>query len=301
MPKKRARPKKRASANPVVGLIQMSCSPDPAKNLQKAIGRIGNAAKKGATIVCLQELFRSQYFCQTEDTARFALAESIPGPTTQRLAKAAKRHKVVLVASLFERRAAGVYHNTAVIFDQDGSIVGTYRKMHIPDDPLYYEKFYFTPGDLGFRVHQTSRGNCGVLVCWDQWFPEAARLTALQGAHFLFYPTAIGWLAGERQEMNLAQHQAWETAQRAHAIANGVFVVAVNRVGVEGQLQFWGQSFVADPFGRMIARASVDEEEVVIAECDLALIEETRQNWPFLRDRRIDAYGPLTERLIDPS
>ena len=292
--------KKKTTANPVLGLVQMTCSPDPDKNLKKAIARIGEAARKGATIVCLQELFRSQYFCQTEDTALFSLAEAIPGPTTAKLAKVARQHDVVLVASLFERRAAGVYHNTAVIFDKDGSIVGKYRKMHIPDDPLYYEKFYFTPGDLGFQAHKTTGGNCGVLVCWDQWFPEAARLTALQGAQFLFYPTAIGWLPGEREEMNLAQHQAWETMQRAHAISNGVFVVAVNRVGPEGQLQFWGQSFVADPFGRILAKASSTEEEILIVECDLNLIEQTRQNWPFLRDRRIDAYAPITQRLIEP-
>ena len=292
--------KKKTTANPVLGLVQMTCSPDPDKNLKKAIARIGEAARKGATIVCLQELFRSQYFCQTEDTALFSLAEAIPGPTTAKLAKVARQHDVVLVASLFERRAAGVYHNTAVIFDKDGSIVGKYRKMHIPDDPLYYEKFYFTPGDLGFQAHKTTGGNCGVLVCWDQWFPEAARLTALQGAQFLFYPTAIGWLPGEREEMNLAQHQAWETMQRAHAISNGVFVVAVNRVGLEGQLQFWGQSFVADPLGRILAKASSTEEEILIVECDLNLIEQTRQNWPFLRDRRIDAYAPITQRLIEP-
>lgn len=292
--------KKKTSQNPVVGLVQMSCSPDPDKNLKKALSRIGEAARQGATIVCLQELFKSQYFCQSEDTSLFALAEPIPGETTRKLAKAARQHKVVLVSSLFERRTAGLYHNTAVIFDQDGSVVGRYRKMHIPDDPLYYEKFYFTPGDLGFQVHQTSRGACGVLVCWDQWFPEAARLTALQGAQFLFYPTAIGWLPGEAPEMNEAQHSAWETAQRAHAIANGVFVVAVNRVGLEGQLQFWGQSFVADPFGRVLARASSTDEETMLVECDLSLIEQTRQNWPFLRDRRIDAYGGLTQRLIQP-
>jgi N-carbamoylputrescine amidase len=294
MPKSRGKP-----SNPVVGLVQMTCGADPAKNLKKALARIGDAARQGATVVCLQELFRSQYFCQTEDTALFALAEPIPGPTTDVLGRAARRHQVVLVASLFERRAAGVYHNTAVIFDRDGTIVGTYRKMHIPDDPLYYEKFYFTPGDLGFRVHETQQGSCGVLVCWDQWFPEAARLTALQGAQFLFYPTAIGWLPDESDEMNQAQHQAWETMQRAHAIANGVFVVAVNRVGPEGALTFWGQSFVVDPFGRVLARASSTEEEILLVECDLALIEKTRQNWPFLRDRRIDAYGSITHRLIE--
>jgi N-carbamoylputrescine amidase len=290
----------RASAGlSVVGLVQMTCDVRPERNLKKAIARIGEAAKRGATIVCLQELFRSQYFCQKEDVALFALAEPIPGPSTQAIARAARQHKVVVIASLFERRAAGVYHNTAVVIDRDGSIAGTYRKMHIPDDPLYYEKFYFTPGDLGFKVHDTSAGRCGVLVCWDQWFPEGARLTALQGAEILFYPTAIGWLPTESQEMNLAQHQAWETIQRAHAIANGVFVCAVNRVGQEGQLKFWGQSFVADPFGRILAKASSDQEEILLAEIDRAKIEETRQNWPFLRDRRTDAYGGLGARLLD--
>ncbi len=291
--------KKRLAANPVVGLVQMSCDARPDRNLKKAIARIGEAAKRGATIVCLQELFRSQYFCQKEDAALFALAEPIPGPTTEALARAARQHKVVLVSSLFERRAAGVYHNTAVIFERDGSMAGMYRKMHIPDDPLYYEKFYFTPGDLGFQTHRTSAGQAGVLVCWDQWFPEAARLTALAGAEVLFYPTAIGWLPTETEEMNQAQHQAWETIQRAHAIANGVFVVVVNRVGREGQLTFWGQSFVADPFGRIVAKAASDREETLVAELDRARIEETRQNWPFLRDRRIDAYDGLSRRLID--
>jgi N-carbamoylputrescine amidase len=291
---------KKRSANPVVGLVQMSCDERPDRNLKKAISRIGDAARRGATVVCLQELFRSQYFCQTEDAALFALAEPIPGPSTEALAKVARQKRVTIVASLFERRAAGVYHNTAVIIDRDGSIVGKYRKMHIPDDPLYYEKFYFTPGDLGFMTHRTSAGACGVLVCWDQWFPEAARLTALSGAQMLFYPTAIGWLPDEQAEMNQAQHQAWETIQRAHAIANGVFVVVVNRVGREGKLTFWGQSFVADPFGRVIAKASSTDEEMLIVECDLARIEETRQNWPFLRDRRIDAYAPLSARLLDP-
>jgi N-carbamoylputrescine amidase len=291
--------KKRASSNPVVGLVQMSCDEKPERNIKKAIARIDDAAKQGATVVCLQELFRSQYFCQKEDAALFALAESIPGPTTATLAKVARKKKMVIVASLFERRTPGVYHNTAVIIERDGSLAGMYRKMHIPDDPLYYEKFYFTPGDLGFRTHETSAGKCGVLVCWDQWFPEGARLTALTGAQVLFYPTAIGWLAGEKEEMNVAQQQAWETIQRAHAIANGVYVVAVNRVGLEGQLTFWGQSFVADPFGRIVARASSDREETLVVELDLARIEETRQNWPFLRDRRIDTYGGLTARLID--
>jgi N-carbamoylputrescine amidase len=285
--------------NPVVGLVQMTCDEKPEKNLKKALDRIDAAAKRGATVVCLQELFRSQYFCQSEDIKLFSLAESIPGPSTDAICKIAKQKKVVVVASLFERRAAGVYHNTAVVVDADGRIAGKYRKMHIPDDPLYYEKFYFTPGDLGFRTHDTAAGKAGVLVCWDQWFPEAARLTALAGAQILYYPTAIGWLPTEGEEMNQAQHAAWETIQRAHAIANGVFVVVVNRVGREGSLQFWGQSFVADPFGRIIAKASHDKEEILIVECDLTRIEETRQNWPFLRDRRIDAYGDLTRRVRD--
>ncbi|MPZ18856.1 MAG: acyltransferase [Luteitalea sp.] len=285
--------------NPVVGLVQMSAIPDPKSNLEKALDRISRAARDGATIVCLQELFRSQYFCQREDVEWFKLAEPIPGPSTRAIGKVARQHKVVVVASLFERRAAGVYHNTAVVFDADGAMAGMYRKMHIPDDPLYYEKFYFTPGDLGFRAHTTRHGRCGVLVCWDQWFPEAARLTALSGAQILFYPTAIGWLPGEAEEVNRAQHEAWETIQRAHAIANGVYVVVVNRVGKEGDLAFWGQSFVADPFGRVLARASSRREDTLIVECDLSLIEETRQHWPFLRDRRIDAYAPLSERLIE--
>lgn len=278
----------------------MSCDESPEKNLKKAIARIGEAAKKGAQIVCLQELFRSQYFCQTEDIALFKLAEPIPGPTTEALSKVAKQNKVVIVASLFERRAAGVYHNTAVMISEKGEVIGKYRKMHIPDDPLYYEKFYFTPGDLGFKTHDTSFGKVGTLVCWDQWFPEAARLTALSGAQFLFYPTAIGWLPDEDEEMNQAQHSAWETIQRAHAIANGVYVIAVNRVGREGKLNFWGQSFVVDPFGRIIAKAAADKEEVLVVDCDLDKIEETRQNWPFLRDRRIDFYTPICSRVIEP-
>src|SRR5262249_33423203 len=263
--------------------------------------RIGEAAKKGAQIVCLQELFRSQYFCQTEDIELFKLAETIPGPSTAALGKVARQKKVVIIASLFEKRAAGVYHNTAVIIDTDGNIAGKYRKMHIPDDPLYYEKFYFTPGDLGFQTHQTKFGQVGTLVCWDQWFPEAARLTALSGAQFLFYPTAIGWLPNEAREMNEAQHSAWETIQRAHAIANGVYVAVVNRVGPEGQLNFWGQSFVADPFGRIMAQASSDQEEVLIVDCSLEKIDETRQHWPFPRDRRIDSYQSLSPRSLEPA
>jgi N-carbamoylputrescine amidase len=284
-----------------VGLVQMRCESKPAANLKKAIARIADAAKRGAQIVCLQELFRSQYFCQTEDIELFKLAEPIPGPSTEVLSKVARQKKVVIVASLFEKRAAGVYHNTAVVIDANGKIAGKYRKMHIPDDPLYYEKFYFTPGDLGFQTHDTKYAKVGALVCWDQWFPEAARLTALSGAQFLFYPTAIGWLPNEGLEMNEAQHSAWETIQRAHAIANGLYVCVVNRVGREGKLNFWGQSFVADPFGRVIARASADKEEVLVVECDLEKIDETRQNWPFLRDRRIDFYGGLAHRLLEPS
>ncbi|OLD23963.1 MAG: acyltransferase [Acidobacteria bacterium 13_1_40CM_3_55_6] len=265
-----------------IGLIQMSCGPEPGANLKKAIGRIGEAAKKGARIVCLPELFRSQYFCQNEDIKNFTLAELIPGPSTEALSKVARQKKIVIVASIFEKRTAGIYHNT-------------------PDDPLYYEKFYFTPGDLGFRTHETKYGKIGALVCWDQWFPEAARLTALSGAQFLFYPTAIGWLPNEKPEMRRAQHSAWETIQRAHAIANGVYVAVVNRVGHEGQLNFWGQSFVADPFGRIIAKASSDQEEVLIVDCDLDQIDETRQNWPFLRDRRIDYYSALAYRFVEPA
>jgi len=294
-------PRKSKSNRVAIGLVQMRCDPQPAANLKKAIAQIGEAAKKGAQIVCLQELFRSQYFCQTEDIELFKLAETIPGPSTDTLSKIARQKKLVIIASLFEKRAAGVYHNTAVIIDANGQLAGKYRKMHIPDDPLYYEKFYFTPGDLGFQTHNTKYGKVGALVCWDQWFPEAARLTALSGAQFLFYPTAIGWLPNEGQEMNQAQHSAWETIQRAHAIANGLYVCVVNRVGREGKLNFWGQSFVADPFGRIIAKASSDQEEVLVVECDLEKIDETRQNWPFLRDRRIDFYGGLAHRLLEPS
>lgn len=287
--------------NVTIGLVQMNCAADPEVNLKKAIARTIEAAEKGARIVCLQELFRSRYFCQSEDIRNFKLAETIPGPSSEALSKIARQKKIVIVASLFEKRAAGIYHNTAVIIDANGKIAGKYRKMHIPDDPLYYEKFYFTPGDLGFQTHATKYADIGALVCWDQWFPEAARLTALSGAQFLFYPTAIGWLPNEKVEMNEAQHSAWETIQRAHAIANGVYVAVVNRVGREGDLTFWGQSFVADPFGRIIARASSDREEVLIVKCDLDKIDETRQNWPFLRDRRIDFYSELAYRFVDPS
>jgi N-carbamoylputrescine amidase len=291
---------KRVRSNIVtVGLVQMSCDPQPEGNLKKAIARTGEAVKRGAQIVCLQELFRSQYFCQKEDIELFKLAETIPGPTTEELSKVARQKKIVIIASLFEKRAAGVYHNTAVIIDANGKIAGKYRKMHIPDDPLYYEKFYFTPGDLGFQAHNTRHGKIGTLVCWDQWFPEAARLTALAGAQILFYPTAIGWLPNEKEEVNQAQHSAWETIQRAHAIANGLYVVVVNRIGPEGKLNFWGQSFVADPFGRVIAKASADKEEVLVVRCDLNKIDETRQNWPFLRDRRIESYSGLSSRFLE--
>jgi N-carbamoylputrescine amidase len=286
-----------------VGLVQMRCVPEPAANLAAAITRIRDAARQGAQIVCLPELFRSQYFCQREDHATFDLAEPIPGPTTEALGKVARETKAVIVASIFERRAAGVYHNTAAVLGADGALAGIYRKMHIPDDPLYYEKFYFTPGDLGFRAFDTPVARIGTLVCWDQWYPEAARLTALAGADVLFYPTAIGWHPSEKAQYGDAQVSAWQTMQRAHAIANGVYVAAVNRVGHEGPadggLDFWGASFVCDPFGVVVAEAPRDVEAVLVVECDLAHQEEVRRNWPFLRDRRIDAYAPITKRLLD--
>jgi N-carbamoylputrescine amidase len=283
-----------------VGLVQMRCvANDPAANLARAIAGIEDAASRGAELIVTQELFRTPYFCQAEEKVRFDLAEPVPGPTTEALAKVAAARGVVIVASVFEKRAEGLYHNTAVVLDADGQQAGIYRKMHIPDDPLYYEKFYFTPGDLGFVSVPTRAARVGTLVCWDQWYPEAARLTALAGAQLLVYPTAIGWETGVRPEWEAAEHDAWETAQRAHAIANGVFVVAVNRVGAEERLTFWGQSFVADPFGRVIARASSTQEETLVVDCDLSLIEECRRGWPFLRDRRIDAYGDLTKRFRD--
>ncbi|MGH7829227.1 MAG: carbon-nitrogen hydrolase, partial [Candidatus Binatia bacterium] len=284
-----------------VGLIQMSAGEDTGANLAKAAARIEAAAKKGAEIVCLQELFRSRYFPQSEDAKNFTLAEPIPGPTTDNLSRLARAKEIVIVASLFERRSAGVYHNSAVVIDADGSLLGKYRKMHIPDDPGYYEKFYFTPGDLGFPSFDTRYAKVGVLVCWDQWFPEAARLTSLSGAQILFYPTAIGWLASEPRPVAKAQRSAWETVQRAHAVANGLYVAAVNRVGREGNITFWGNSFVANPSGEVMARGGGTREEVVLVRCDLKKIDETRQNWPFLRDRRIDAYGPLTARFLDES
>ncbi len=282
-----------------VGLIQTVCSEDPKANLEKTLEKIKEAAQKGAQIIALQELFRSLYFCQSEEVKQFALAETIPGPTTEKLSALAKKLNVVIVASLFEKRTEGLYHNTSVVIDADGALLGKYRKMHIPDDPNYYEKFYFTPGDLGFQTYPTKYGRVGVLVCWDQWFPEAARLTALQGAQILFYPTAIGWHTREKQNVCHKQHQAWEVIQRSHAVANGLFVAAVNRVGTEGELKFWGQSFVADPFGEVLHRAHPEKEEVVLVDCDLDQIAATRQNWPFLRDRRIDAYEGLTKRYLD--
>lgn len=286
-----------------VGLIQSACSSDSKANLEQTLVRAEQAAKLGAQIICTQELFRSQYFCQTEDHDYFQLAEPIPGPTTDAFQKLAIQHQVVVIVSLFEKRAAGVYHNTAAIIDADGSLLGIYRKMHIPDDPLYYEKFYFTPGDLGFRAWQTRYAKIGVLVCWDQWYPEAARLTAMQGAEILFYPTAIGWHPAEKSAHGAQQHNAWETIQRAHAIANGCYVVVPNRVGHEklaGEgIEFWGQSFVAGTAGEILAKASVEKEEVLVVPLDLGKVDVTRTHWPFLRDRRIDAYDGLTKRLID--
>jgi len=286
-----------------IGLIQSACSSDPAANVRKTLAAARRAAKDGAQIICTQELFRSQYFCQSEDHANFALAEPIPGPTTQELQKLARENKVVVIGSLFEKRASGVYHNTAVVIDADGSLLGLYRKMHIPDDPLFYEKFYFTPGDLGFRAWQTRYGRVGVLVCWDQWYPEAARLTAMQGAEVLFYPTAIGWHPSEKDQHGLRQHSAWETIQRSHAVANGCFVAVPNRVGHEklsgDGIEFWGQSFVAGTSGEILAKASADKDEILLASIDLSQVDVTRTHWPFLRDRRIDAYGDLTKRLLD--
>ena len=286
-----------------VGLIQTACSDDPAANLKKTLEAAEKAVKQGAQIICTQELFRSQYFCQTENHDHFELAESVPGPTTDAFQKFARDNKVVVIVSLFEKRASGLYHNTAAIIDADGSLLGLYRKMHIPDDPLYYEKFYFTPGDLGFRAWNTRYGKIGVLVCWDQWYPEAARLTALQGAEILFYPTAIGWHPGEKAEHGERQHGAWETIQRSHAIANGCYVAVPNRIGHEklsGEgIEFWGQSFVAGTSGEILAKASVNQEEVLVVDLDLSKVDVTRTHWPFFRDRRIDAYADLSKRLID--
>ncbi len=293
-----------SSSKVTLGLIQTACSPDPAENLNRTLRLAERAAKQGAQIICTQELFRSQYFCQSEDHGNFKLAESIPGPSTDAFQKVAKKHEVVIIASLFEKRAPGIYHNTAAMIDADGSLLGIYRKMHIPDDPLFYEKFYFTPGDLGFRAWQTRYAKIGTLICWDQWYPEGARLTALQGAQILFYPTAIGWHPSEKAEHGVDQHSAWETIQRSHAIANGCYVAAVNRIGIEvpvggDGIEFWGQSFVSGTSGKILAKASVDKEEILIVEVDLAKVDTTRTHWPFFRDRRIDAYGDLTKRLID--
>jgi len=287
-----------------LGLLQHACTADPAANLAKTLALATQAAKRGANIICTQELFRSQYFCQSEDHENFRLAEPIPGPSTAVFQQFAKKHKVVVIASLFERRSAGLYHNTAVIIDADGKLLGRYRKMHIPDDPLYYEKFYFTPGDTGFRAWQTKYGKIGVLICWDQWYPEAARLTALQGAEILFYPTAIGWHPKEKKAQGADQHGAWEISHRGHAVANGCFVAAVNRIGVERPvggdgLEFWGQSFVTGTSGQILAKASANREEILLVPVDLGQVDTTRTHWPFLRDRRIDAYGDLTKRFVD--
>mgnify|MGYP001389345255 CR=1 FL=1 len=288
-----------------IGLVQMSVGDDPEQNLRKAVKKIEETARKGASVICLPELFRSKYFCQTEDPANFDLAEPVPGPTTKTMGDLAKSLKVVIIVPVFERRATGVYHNSAAILNSDGSMAGFYRKMHIPDDPAYYEKFYFTPGDLGFKAVETSAGKIGTLICWDQWYPEGARLTALQGADVLFYPTAIGWHPKEKAQYGPQQRDAWMTVQRGHAIANGIYVAAVNRVGHEKPanggdgIEFWGTSFVADPQGVVLAEASSDKEEIVLAEIDPARIEDVRRNWPFLRDRRIDSYSPITSRFID--
>jgi N-carbamoylputrescine amidase len=293
-----------------VGLIQMHCTPEPDDNVARAVAHVREAAKRGAEVICLPELFKTQYFCQREEHSFFDLAEPIPGPTTKVFGDLARELKVTIVVSLFERRAPGVYHNTAAVMTPDGSLNGIYRKMHIPDDPLYYEKFYFTPGDLGYKVFDVPQGKVGTLVCWDQWYPEGARLTTLQGAQVLFYPTAIGWHPDEKAEWGDAQHDAWRTIQRSHAIANGVYVAVVNRVGheqgdVRGNraqgkgLEFWGGSFIADPFGRIIAEAGHDKEEILIGEVNVKTMEEIRRNWPFLRDRRIDSYAPITKRMID--
>jgi len=287
-----------------LGLLQHACVPDQAVNREKTLALVERAAKRGAKIICTQELFASEYFCQSEDYKNFALAEEIPGPSTRAFQKLAKRHKVVIVASLFERRTHGLYHNTAVIIDADGALLGIYRKAHIPDDPLFYEKFYFAPGDTGFRAWQTKYATIGVLICWDQWYPEAARLTALQGAEIIFYPTAIGWHPREKAKIGVKQHGAWETIQRSHAVANGCYVASVNRIGHEASaggdgIEFWGQSFVAGTSGELFAKASADKEEILLADVDLGQIDDTRTHWPFLRDRRIDAYGELTKRFID--
>ncbi len=290
--------------NVILGLLQHACSADQAANLAKTLELAGQAADRGANIICTQELFRSQYFCQSEDHDNFGLAESIPGPSTEAFQALARQRGVVIIASLFEKRASGLYHNTAVVIDADGSLAGIYRKMHIPDDPLYYEKFYFTSGDTGFRAFDTKFGRIGVLVCWDQWYPEAARLTSLQGAEILFYPTAIGWHPAEKEEYGENQHGAWEVIQRSHAVANGCYVASVNRIGHETPIggegiEFWGQSFVAGTSGQILAKAPIDQEQIMLVQIELDKVDVTRTHWPFLRDRRIDAYGDLTKRYID--
>jgi N-carbamoylputrescine amidase len=288
-----------------IGLVQMAMSSDPRENEEKGAARVEEAARRGAEVVCLPELYRSPYFCQREDHASFDLAEEVPGPSSERFQAVARKAGVAVIVPIFERRAPGLYHNSALLVDADGTIRGTYRKMHIPDDPSFYEKFYFTPGDLGFRAFDLAAGRVGALICWDQWYPEGARLTALQGASILFYPTAIGWHPGEKARYGAAQRDAWQTIQRSHAIANGVYVGSVNRIGFEpgapGQagLEFWGSSFLCDPFGQVLVEGSTDREEILIGEVDLARIEEVRRNWPFLRDRRIDAYQGIEKRFID--
>jgi N-carbamoylputrescine amidase len=285
-----------------IGLVQMRCSTVGAENLERCIAKIREAAQRGAQIISTQELFHSQYFCRVEDADLFDLAEPIPGPTTETMAKIARELKVALVVSIFERRAAGIYHNSAAVLDADGSLLGVYRKMHIPDDPLYYEKFYFAPGDLGFPTFNTRYGRIAVQICWDQWYPEGARLASLHGANVIFFPTSIGWHPREKKEFGAAQLDAWRTIQRAHAIANGIYVGVVNRVGLEGPadtgLEFWGNSFIAGPFGEVLAEANNTDESILVQECDPARVEDTRRNWPFLRDRRIDAYPPLLERWL---
>jgi N-carbamoylputrescine amidase len=282
-----------------VGLVQMSCTADKPQNLQKAISKVRDAAAKGAQIVCLQELFTSLYFCDVEDYDNFKLAEAIPGPSTDELSKLAAELNIVIVASLFEKRAQGVYHNTTAVLDADGAYLGKYRKMHIPDDPGFYEKFYFTPGDLGYKTFETKYAKIGVLICWDQWYPEAARITSLMGAEILFYPTAIGWATSQDDATNTEQYNAWQTIQRSHSVANGVHVVSVNRVGQEGELKFWGGSFISNPFGSVLYQASHTDEEVIVQEIDTAKTDHYRTHWPFMRDRRIDSYQPITKRFID--
>jgi len=289
----------------IISVIQINCNEGKDGNLAKAADWCHKAADQGAQVICLPELFRSHYFCQTEDASLFDLAEPFPGPTTEALGQVAREKNVVIVAPFFERRAPGLYHNSVAALNADGAIAGLYRKMHIPDDPGYYEKFYFTPGDLGFKAFDTAHGRIGTLICWDQWYPEAARLTALQGASVLFYPTAIGWHPEEKKQHGTAQHDAWRTVQRGHAVANGVYVAAANRIGFEtapdgqGGIEFWGQSFIADPQGVILAEASADKEEILLADVNLTHVETIRRNWPFLRDRRVDAYGSIIERFLD--